>query len=131
MEVHFKIIGILLMALSVVHIVFPKYFNWKRDLGSLSQINREMMYVHMFFIAVGIFLMGLLCLGSSKELVSTGLGKKITLGMGMFWTLRLLVQFFGYSSVLWRGKRLETAIHILFSGLWIYLSSVFLSNYWI
>lgn len=130
MEIHFKIIGILLIGLSLVHVIFPKYFNWKTELSSLSLINRQMMYVHTFFIASVVFLIGLLCLTSSKELISTDLGKRITLGLGIFWTVRLFIQFFGYSSTLWRGKTLETTIHILFSLLWTYLSIIFLGNFW-
>ena len=104
MEIHFKIIGTLLIALALVHIVFPKYFNWKEELKSLSLINRQMMTVHTFFIALTLFLIGLLCLTSSSELVETNLGKKISLGLGIFWTFRLFIQFFGYSNDLWKGK---------------------------
>ena len=96
MEIHFKIIGVLLIALALVHIVFPKYFNWDKELKSLSLINRQMMTVHTFFIALTVFLMGSLCLTSSAELIETNLGKKISLGLGLFWTVRLFIQFFGY-----------------------------------
>ncbi|HEY5406068.1 MAG TPA: hypothetical protein VIJ92_03235 [Ginsengibacter sp.] len=125
MQLHLKIIGILLIILSLVHIIFPKYFNWNKELSNLSLINRQMMTVHTFFIALLVFLMGLLCLTSAGELINTNLGKKISLGLGIFWTIRLLVQFFGYSSQLWRGKTFETMIHILFIFLWIYLSFIF------
>jgi hypothetical protein len=129
MELQVKIIGILLIALALVHIVFPKYFNWETELKPLSLINRQMMIVHTFFIAFAVFLMGLLCLTSSSELVNTAFGKKISLGLGVFWTVRLFIQFFGYSSDLWKGKKFETLMHIQFSLLWIYLSSVFLVIY--
>ena len=129
MEIHFKIIGTLLIALALVHIVFPKYFNWKEELKSLSLINRQMMTVHTFFIALTLFLIGLLCLTSSSELVETNLGKKISLGLGIFWTFRLFIQFFGYSNDLWKGKNFETLIHIVFSLLWTYLSFIFLTTY--
>ncbi|MBC9797777.1 hypothetical protein [Sinomicrobium weinanense] len=129
MEIHFKIIGVLLMALALVHIIFPKYFKWNDELKSLSLINRQMMIVHTFFIALVVFLMGLLCLTSATELIETKLGKTISLGFGVFWGIRLFVQFFGYSSKLWKGKTFETMIHIIFSGLWIYLSAVFWINY--
>ena len=129
MEIHFKIIGVLLIALSLVHIFFPKYFNWNKELKSLSLINRQMMTVHTFFIALTVFLIGLLCLTSSNELVETNLGKKISLGLGIFWTVRLLIQFFGYSTELWKGKTFETVIHIISSLLWTYLSIVFLTTY--
>jgi hypothetical protein len=127
MEIHFKIIGVLLIALSIVHTIFPTYFNWKNELPGLSLINRQMMYVHTFFIALLVFLVGLLCLTSSHDLIETGLGKKVTFGLGVFWIIRLFVQFFGYSPQLWRGKPLETAIHVLFSILWTYMSVVFMT----
>lgn len=130
MELHLKITGLLLTLLAAVHIVFPSYFNWKRELGSLSLVNRQMMYIHTFFIALVVFLMGLLCLTSSADLIGTPFGRKIALVLGVFWTIRLGMQFFGYSSLLWKGKRFETTVHILFSLLWTYLSVVFFGIYW-
>ena len=125
MHLHLKIIGILLIALALVHIAFPKYFNWHKELGSLSLVNRQMIWVHTFFIALTIFLMGLLCLTSSSELIETNLGKKISFGFGIFWVIRLFIQFFGYSSKLWKGKTFETSVHILFILLWTYISFIF------
>ena len=129
MELHLKIIGFLLIVLSLIHIIFPKYFDWKNDLSSLSLINREMMYVHTFFIAFVVFLMGVVCLTSSSEIVGTILGKRLALGFCAFWAVRLVVQFFGYSSKLWKGKLFETGVHILFSFFWLYLSGVFFLIY--
>ena len=129
MEVHLKIIGIILIVLALIHIGFPRYFKWDQELGSLSTMNRQMMMVHTFFIALILFLTGLLCLFSANELITTNLGKKISLGLCIFWVTRLFVQFFGYSSVLWKGKTFETTMHILFSLLWIYLSAIFFIIY--
>ena len=129
MLIQINIIGLILITLALVHIIFPKYFNWKKELKSLSLINRQMMIIHTFFIAFTVFLMGLLCLTSSSQLIESNLGKKTSLGLGLFWSVRLFIQFFGYSADLWRGKKLETLIHILFSILWTYISSIFLINY--
>ena len=131
MELHLKIIGFCLIGLGFVHAIFPKQFNWKQELSSLSIMNREMMYVHTFFIAFTLFLVGLLCLISAADLISTRLGKRISLGLGIFWTLRLFVQFFVYSSKTWRGKRFETIVHILFSIFWAYLSVIFILIYFL
>ena len=125
MQLHLKIIGILLVALALVHVVFPKYFNWDKELSLLSLINQQMIRIHTFFIALTIFLMGFLCLTSSTELIGTNLGKKISLGLGIFWTIRLFIQFFGYSSKLWKGKAFNTAVHIFFICLWTYLGFIF------
>lgn len=130
MQIHLKIIGILLMALALVHSIFPKYFNWDRELKSLSLINRQMMIVHTFFIAFTVFLMGLLCLTASTELIETSLGRKVSFGFGIFWIVRLFIQFFGYSSDLWKGKTFETIMHIIFSIFWTYLSVLFLMVWW-
>ena len=129
MYFHLKIVGIFLMLLAVLHIGFPKYFNWKKELNNLSLINNQMMKVHTFFIAFAVFLIGLLCFTTTNELLQTSLGKRIALGLGCFWLVRLFFQFFIYSSKLWKGKIFETTMHIIFSFLWVYLSSVFFIIY--
>jgi hypothetical protein len=129
MELHLKIIGCALICLGLVHSIFPQKFNWKQELKSLTVINREMMYIHTLFIAITLLLVGFLCLTSSAELITTPLGKRISLGLGIFWALRFLVQFFGYSSVTWKGKQFETIIHIGFALFWAYLSAVFIIIY--
>lgn len=131
MALQIKIIGGLFILLALLHLFFPKYFNWKQELSSLSLINRQMMYVHTFFIALAVLLIGLLCLTSSDELLNTLLGKRLLLGLGIFWAIRWCTQFFVYSPKLWKGKTFETRIHILFSFFWTYVSTVFILAYFI
>ena len=131
MEVHLKIIGTIFIILSFIHLFFPKYFHWKQQLAQLNLINRQMMKVHTFFIALIVFLMGILCLKNSTALVATGLGKTISLGLFIFWSARLMVQIFIYSPKLWLGKPFETTIHIIFLSLWIYASWIFLTIFYI
>jgi len=129
MELQIKVIGSLLIGLAFLHVFFPRYFKWEGELATLSLINRQMMYVHMAFIAIAIFLQGLLCLTSADALLNTSLGRRISLGIGIFWALRLYFQFFVYSAKLWKGKPFETTVHILFSLLWVYFSIIFLLVY--
>lgn len=129
-EIHLDIIGVILIALALAHAIFPSYFHWKIELPKLSLINQEMMKVHTFFIALTVLLMGVLCLSSSTELVQTSLGKNVSLGFGIFWGFRLVTQFFGYSSLLWKGKKFETLVHIVFTILWIYFTFVFFLIYY-
>jgi len=129
MELQIEIIGYLLILLSCIHVIFPKYFGWKEDLAPLQQINRSMMKVHTFFIALTVFLMGLLCVTSAEDLLQTELGRKICLGLGLFWLIRLFFQFFIYPSSLWKGRRLETVIHIIAIVFWVFLSYSFLWGY--
>lgn len=129
MELHLKISGYCLIVLGMVHAIFPKQFNWKQELSSLSIMNRQMMQIHTFFIAFILVLVGVLCLTSSTELIETALGKRISLGLGIFWIARLFIQFFGYSSEIWRGKLFETIVHVIFSIFWTYLSVIFIMIY--
>jgi hypothetical protein len=124
-----KIAGVIQVMLALVHFVFPRYFKWKEDLGAITLVNKQLMYVHTFFIALVVLLMGVVCLAAPQDILSTRLGKFLSLGLFVFWGTRLYFQFFVYSSILWKGKTFETMIHVMFSIIWVYLSSVFLVIY--
>ena len=126
MEIHLKIIGICLILLSIMHVGFPTYFKWKKELASLSLINREMMYIHTLFIGIITLMMGILSFFYSSQMINLEFGRTIAAGLSIFWFIRLVVQFFGYSSKLWRGKKMETVIHVVFSIFWAYLSIIYL-----
>jgi hypothetical protein len=125
MELHIKITGFLLVFLSLIHMGFPVRFDWKKELDKLTLINRQMMYVHTFFIGLMVLLMGVLCLACSWRLVNSELGRFVSAGLFIFWFVRLIFQFFVYSPELWKGKRFETVSHVLFSLLWGYFTVVF------
>ncbi len=125
MELYLKIAGIILIILGIVHIAFPRRFSWKKELAGLSLINKQMMVVHTFFIALTVFMMGVLSLFYSSELISTPFGRVIALGFAIFWFIRLVFQFFVYSKELWKGKTFETVMHIVFAITWIYLTIVY------
>ncbi|OYD41471.1 hypothetical protein CHT99_12440 [Sphingobacterium cellulitidis] len=124
-----KIIGYLLILLSCIHVIFPRYFNWEIDLAPLQLINRSMMKVHTFFIALTVGMMGLLCVVETEDLLQTELGRKICLGLGVFWFIRLIFQLFIYPSLLWKGKKFETVIHVLAILFWSFLAYSFLRGY--
>ncbi|RYG41353.1 MAG: hypothetical protein EOO01_25340 [Chitinophagaceae bacterium] len=125
MILHLKIVGWLLMLLATIHIMFPRYFNWKAELKDVSLINRQMMYIHTLFIGLMVLLMGALCISATADLLFTPLGNKICLGLCAFWSTRLVIQFTGYSSTLWKGKPFETWMHVVFTFIWAYVSGVF------
>jgi hypothetical protein len=125
MDIHLKITGGILIFLSFIHLIFPKYFDWEKELSSLTLINKQLMYVHTFFVALVVFLMGLFCVFCSGDIINTRLGQMLALGMFVFWAVRLIFQFFVYSPKLWKGKLFETTVHVSFSILWSYFSTIF------
>lgn len=124
-----SITGYFLIVLALFHAVFPVYFKWARELLAISLVTRQIVYVHTFFIGLTLLLMGLLCLTDSNELLSTALGRKIALALSVFWIARLFIQWFVFSSRIWKGKKFETSVHILFTVFWISLSAVFIMTY--
>jgi hypothetical protein len=100
-----KILGVFLMLLAFLHVIFPRYFRWKEELAELSLINREIMGVHTFFVALTVLLMGLLLVSSAELLTTTLLGRRVSAGLSLFWGLRLLCQIFWLSRSLQLGRR--------------------------
>lgn len=129
MQILLETAGWLLIGLGLMHAVFPRYFRWREETAGLTLLTRQILHIHTFFIGLTVFLMGLLCVTSAADLIHTPLGRRICLGLGIFWGIRLALQFFGYSSRLWRGKTFETAMHLVFSALWAFLTGVFLGGF--
>lgn len=125
MEFLIQLIGCGLVVLALIHVVFPKVFDWKSELPLLSLVNRQLMTVHTFFIAVMVFMIGVLCASSAELLLHTPLGRRILWGLSFFWFARLITQLFWYSPKLWKGKRLETGVHIIFTILWSAMTAIF------
>lgn len=125
MEYLLKFSGGILVGLALLHAGFPRYFRWREELRSITLLTRQIHYIHTFFIALTILLIGLLCLCNAAELLHTPLGHTVSLGLFFFWGCRLALQFFGYSSSIWKGKPFETVIHFMASILWGFLTTVF------
>ena len=71
-------------------------------------------------------MMGFLCVFGTRGLLEpTFLGQWLCGGLALFWSSRLVFQFFVYSRDLWRGKAFETAMHALFTCSWCYYTAVF------
>jgi len=115
MDLHLKIIGVLLIALAFVHVIFPKYFNWEKELHLLSLVNRQMIWIHTFFIAFTVLLMGVLCLTSSYDLITQALAKKYAGGLGSFGEYDYLSVLRLFFKVV-EGQGFETVVHILFTS---------------
>lgn len=120
-ELHLKIVGIVLITLGLAHGVFSKHFNWKTDLAKLSLMNRQMFLVHSFFIGLVLVLMGSVSLFYTQALLQPApLSRLVLGGTVVFWACRWFIQFFVYDSALWRGNRFYTCMHVLFSLFWTY-----------
>jgi len=122
LEINLKIVGALLIALGIAHGAFGKRFEWKADLAKLSLLNRQMFLVHCFFIALTLVLMGGVTLFYTDALLQPApLSRVVLAAVVIFWLCRLFIQFFVYDSLLWRGNKVNTWMHVLLSFFWTYV----------
>jgi len=131
LEICLRIAGALLLTLAAAHVTFPKRFDWAVELPRLSLLNRQMFLVHVAYIVVVLASMGLLSLVFADALLErTYLARLVTAWLSLFWLSRLIVQWFVYDRQLWRGNRLHTTVHVVFTTLWCYLSFVYGWAFW-
>jgi hypothetical protein len=130
LETHLRIAGALLLLLAAAHPFFPKQLGWKEDLAKLTLLNRQIFLVHVSFIVLILVLFGSPLFFAADLATPSRLAAAVLAGLTLFWGLRLLTQQLVYDRSHWRGHRRNTAIHILASLLWCYLTAVFGWGWW-
>jgi len=121
-----RIAGGGLILLAILHVPIGRNLKWKEEASLMSRTNESVFHVHTFFICVVLVLMGLPCLlepGIFFEGSRTA--QWVTWSLSLFWALRLYFQWFVYQADLWRGRRMETAVHYFFTVIWTLLAAVF------
>lgn len=101
----------------------PSKLGWKDDLQKLTSFNRKLMWVHGGFAVLTIVAFGTLTLVLHTEMLR---GDRAALGMalfiGVYWALRIAVDFVYYDHQDWpRGRGLVFG-HILLTSLFAYLA---------
>jgi hypothetical protein len=126
LELHLRLVGVIMAALAVVNLFVPRRLHWEAELTRLSLINRQIFQAHSIFLILMLALFSALLLTCTDALLEpTRLARAVLAGLTIFWGLRMLMQWFYYSPETWRGHRLHTVLHVVFSGTWIYVTSVF------
>ncbi|MFY9531754.1 MAG: hypothetical protein WBC04_19885 [Candidatus Acidiferrales bacterium] len=108
----------------IASVQVPSRLHWKDDLQKLTPFNRKLMWTHGGFALLTIVTFGILTLMLHGEMLR---GDRAALGValfiGVYWTLRIAVDFFYYDHADWpRGKGFVIG-HILLTLLFIYLAA--------
>jgi hypothetical protein len=118
--------GMLLLGLGVAHLALPAVLGWRRELAATSALNREVSYVHCYFVGLSCVLWGLLPLTAGTRLLQPDPVTRLVLtGAVCFWASRLLVQV-----VLFNRHAVRSVGWLALSAagtvLWLYLTLVWL-----
>jgi len=124
LTLNLTVTGVLLVGLGALHIALPAVLGWHRDLAAASPINREVSYVHCYFIGLACVLWGLLPLTAGSLLLQPGpVTRLVLIGAVTFWASRLVIQL----AVFNRHARQSAAWLTLSTAsttLWLYLTAV-------
>ena len=129
--VNLRAAGAIMAALVVLNLFVPARFHWKEELARLSLVNRQIFQAHSVFLVLVLGLFAALLLTSADALLEpTRLSRAVLAGLTIFWGLRMLMQWFFYSPRTWRGNRVFTVMHVVFSATWVYVTAVFGAALW-
>ena len=77
----------------------PKVLDWEASLDKLDSLSRQLVWVHGLFIVLVIVGFGLLPMLFAGELAAgTLLARGVCLFIALFWSARLIVQFFVFDA---------------------------------
>jgi hypothetical protein len=125
-ELHLRIVGLMLLLLVPVNLAAARRFNWRQEIGQLSLFTRQVFVVHMAFILLILVLFAGLCLGFTRELTTPSpLARGVLGGLTVFWAARLACQWLYYDVAVWRGNRFNTVVHVVFTATWAYFVGTF------
>ena len=104
----------------------PHRLNWKEDLAKLRPLNRKLMWTYGTFTVGTIVCFGILTLVLHTELLR---GDRAAMGLasliGLFWTSRLLVDFFYFSHDDWPQGKMLAVGHFLLTSLFVALAATY------
>jgi hypothetical protein len=130
--VHLRLVGVVMASLVVVNLMVPGRFHWREEMSRLSLVNRQIFQAHSVFLVLTLALFSALLLTcGTAVLETTRLSRAVLFGLTVFRGLRMLMQWYFYSPLIWRGHRFNTVMHYVFSVVWVYVTTVFAAALWV
>ena len=132
MEIALFIAAAAQFVIAVLNLFLVRIMKWEEPVAQMPQLVRDVFHVHSCFITITLVIFGVVTMRFAGELAAgtNDLGRWLVCGIGLFWLIRWVMQFFYYNSSHWKGKRAETIVHIVLIFLYgsfagVYLLAVF------
>jgi len=116
------------LSVAVLNLFLVRIMKWEEEVTRMPQLVREVFHVHAWFITITLAIFSVVTIRFVEELAAgtNNLGRWMAAGIGIFWLIRWLMQFFYYDSSHWRGKRAETIVNIVLIFLYGSIAGVYL-----
>jgi hypothetical protein len=106
----------------------PYRLHWREDLAKLTSFNRKLMWVHGGFAIYTIISFGILTFLLHDEMLrGWKAGTAVAAFIGIYWLLRVLVDFTYYKHSDWPKGRGFVVGHILLAALFVFLFATYLA----
>jgi hypothetical protein len=128
MEIALHIAAAAQLSVAMLNLFLVRIMKWEKAVARMPQLVREVFQVHAWFISITLVIFGVVTLRFAGELAAgtNDLGRWLAAGIGLFWLVRWVMQFFFYSSSHWKGKRAETIVHIVLILLYGFFAGAYL-----
>tara|TARA_B100000809_G_scaffold37565_1_gene32868 strand:+ start:1560 stop:1976 length:417 start_codon:yes stop_codon:yes gene_type:complete len=128
MEIALFIAAAAQLVIAVLNLFLVRIMKWEEPVAQMPQLVRDVFHVHSCFITITLVIFGVVTIRFAGELAAgtNDLGRWLVCGIGLFWLIRWVMQFFFYSSSHWKGKRAETAVHIVLILTYGFFAGVYL-----
>ncbi|MHC4955409.1 MAG: hypothetical protein ACYTGZ_16270 [Planctomycetota bacterium] len=114
-------------AIACLNLGLPRLLGWRSVLAGVPTLLREVYYVHAFYLSVTLFYFaGFTLFFGDAMLAGESLARAVARGIGVFWAIRVGIQFFYYSPNLWRGKGPQTLAHVVLAVLYSFMAGLYL-----
>ena len=111
--------GVFNLGFVIFHLLFWRVFRWKKDLVSLTFINRSVMQILNLCLTFVFLIMAYVSFFHYSEIIQTGLGNALLVSFSLFWFLRAIEQvvFFGIKN---KASIFLTLIFLLGSVIYLF-----------
>jgi hypothetical protein len=103
------------LGVAVLNLFLVPLLKWKDDLARAPLLFREVFHVHAWFISITLAIFGIMTWRFATDIAAhtNAIGVWMAAGIGIFWSIRTVLQVAYYSSTHWRGQLGRTIIHIV------------------
>lgn len=125
MEWLFGIAALALAGLVAANIAARRMYRYGENLREVDRVVRDVFWSQHVFLELLLLACIPLCLLFADELTRSSLGRAVSGFMGVFWGLRLVMQFVHYDA---EERRKHRALDLLFVFTFLYLTVLFAAS---
>jgi len=102
------------LSIAALNLFLVSLLKWKEELARMPLLLQEVFRVHAWFISITLAIFGVITCRFVDEFAAGRnlIAQWLSVGIGLFWLIRTILQVTYYSGSHWRGQLGRTMIHV-------------------